>query len=371
MSEDRPWDVHDGAARADARNPAGATGAVAGGGNAGVTHREVSEADDGMRLDRWFQQHFPSVGFGRLQKLLRTGQIRVEGGRAKPSTRIAAGQSIRVPPLPNPATGEGGEKPRQRGRTSIETTAAERAELRSLILYEDEDVLALDKPAGLAVQGGAGTQRHLDGMLDALRLGAPEAPRLVHRLDRDTSGVLLLARNRKVAAELSRMLQRREAEKLYWALVIGAPRPSEGIIDAPLVKKGCDGRERMHVAEADEAGQPARTIYETLEQAGGRLAWLALQPVTGRTHQIRAHCAALGHAIVGDGKYGGAPAHPGQPIARQLHLHARALRLPHPRRGTIDVQAPLPPHMAGTWRFLDLDTERAPAFLDADKEQRT
>ncbi|MEL7542860.1 MAG: RluA family pseudouridine synthase, partial [Pseudomonadota bacterium] len=198
---------------------------------------------------------------------------------------------------------------------------------------------------------------------------ADEAPRLVHRLDRDTSGVLLLARSRKVAAVLSKSLQQREAEKLYWALVIGTPRPSDGIIDAALVKKGTSGREKMHVAEPDEDGQRAQTIYDTIDFAGGRLSWLAFQPVTGRTHQIRAHAAAFGHVIVGDGKYGGAEAHPGPPIARQLHLHARRLRLRHPIRGMIDVEAPLPEHMAATWRFLSFDLTTAPEFLSGAENQ--
>lgn len=325
----------------------------------GVQQRPVVAADDGMRLDRWFKQYFPTLGFGQLQKLVRTGQVRVDGGRVKTSTRLEEGQSVRVPPLPE----KSGDGPGLKSRRSIETTSAERAALRDLVLYQDDEVIALNKPAGLAVQGGAKTERHLDGMLDALKLGAPEAPRLVHRLDKDTSGVLVLARTRAVAAILSKTLQKREAEKLYWALVIGTPRPSDGIIDAPLIKKGMDGREKVHVAGAEDQGQNAQTIYDTLDHAGGRMAWLALQPVTGRTHQIRAHTAALGHPIVGDGKYGGADAHPGSPIARKLHLHARALRVPHPRRGVLEVQAPLPEHMTDTMTFLGFDPEQTPEFL--------
>ncbi|MGI9404851.1 MAG: RluA family pseudouridine synthase [Hyphomicrobiaceae bacterium] len=324
----------------------------------GVQQREVLDVDDGMRLDRWFRQHFPALGHGQLQKLVRTGQVRVDGSRVKTGTRLDAGQTVRVPPLPD----DGTERvPRK--RRSIDLTGMERGALRELVVYQDDDVLAINKPSGLAVQGGAKTDRHLDGMLDALKFGAPETPRLVHRLDKDTSGVLLLARSRAVAAILSKTLQRREAEKLYWALVIGTPRPSEGIIDAPLVKTGRDGKERVVVAGEDDKGRNARTIFETLDQAGGRMAWLAMQPVTGRTHQIRAHAAALGHPIVGDGKYGGADAHPGPPIARKLHLHARALRLPHPRRGTLEVDAPLPPHMIETWQFLAFEVGRPFAML--------
>jgi len=327
----------------------------------GVQQREVSEADDGMRLDRWFKQHFPSLGFGRLQKLVRTGQVRVDGGRVKTSARLEQGQSVRVPPLPDDESGAAKTGPKVRRK--IDVTSADRAALRNLVLYQDDDVIAINKPAGLAVQGGAKTERHLDGMLDALKFGAPEAPRLVHRLDKDTSGVLLLARSRASAAILSKTLQKREAEKLYWALVIGTPRPSDGIIDAPLIKTARGGKERVHVAEDDDPGQHAQTIFDTLDYAGGRIAWLALQPVTGRTHQIRAHTAALGHPIVGDGKYGGADAHPGPPIARQLHLHARALRVPHPKHGVLSIDAPLPAHMAATWDFLGFDTSRAPVML--------
>ena len=230
----------------------------------GVQQRVVVNADEGMRLDRWFKQHFPALGFGQLQKLVRTGQVRVDGARVKTSTRLEEGQSVRVPPLPEPPDkAHSGANVRR----ALDMTASERAALRELVLYRDDDVIAINKPAGLAVQGGAKTERHLDGMLSALRFDATEAPRLVHRLDKDTSGVLLLARTRAAAAILSKTLQKREAEKLYWALVIGTPRPTEGIIDAPLVKKGKDGRERVHVAGENDEGQHARTIYETLEHA--------------------------------------------------------------------------------------------------------
>ncbi len=326
----------------------------------GVQQRVVVNADEGMRLDRWFKQYFPTLGFGQLQKLVRTGQVRVDGGRAKTSTRLEEGQSIRVPPLPEQPDGDPAAP---KVRRTIDMTADDRAALRDLVLYRDDEVIAINKPAGLAVQGGAKTDRHLDGMLSALKFGSPDTPRLVHRLDKDTSGVLLLARTRASAAILSKTLQKREAEKLYWALVIGTPRPSDGIIDAPLVKKGMDGREKVHVAGEDDTGQHAQTIYDTLDRAGARIAWLALQPVTGRTHQIRAHAAALGHPIVGDGKYGGAEAHPGPPIARQLHLHARTLRVPHPKRGIIQVDAPVPNHMADTMRFLGFDANVEPELL--------
>ena len=328
----------------------------------GVESRPVADGEDGMRLDRWFRQHFPALAFGQLQKLVRTGQVRVDGGRAKTSTRLEAGQSVRIPPLPESATA-----PVSAARRTLTMSREERDALRARVLFLDDDVIAIDKPAGLAVQGGAGTHRHLDGMLDALRLGG-ETPRLVHRLDRDTSGVLLLARSRAAAAALSRSLQQRSAEKLYWAMVIGTPRPSEGEIDAPLAKMGRDGGEKMRVAGAEDGGRNARTLFRTIEAAGGRMAWLAMQPVTGRTHQIRAHAVGFGHPIVGDGKYGGAAAHPGPPIARQLHLHARALRLPHPKRGVIDVTAPLPEHMRDTWALFGFDPDKEPEMLDLERK---
>ena len=313
----------------------------------GVRHVEVATEEAELRLDRWFSRHFPHLTHGRLQKLLRTGQVRVDGARAKAGQRLAAGQVVRVPPL-------GEETAVRREAVPVRVSEADAAALRERVLYKDDDLLAIDKPAGLAVQGGTGTGRHLDAMLDALRFGAAERPRLVHRLDRDTSGILVLARTARSAAALAEAFRTRAATKLYWALVIGVPRPSRGEIDRPLAKRFLSKGER--VAEESEEGKAAITRYAVVEPIGQRAAWVALMPLTGRTHQLRAHLAAIGTPILGDGKYGGRAAFlPELSNARHLHLHARMLILPRPRGAPLCLVAPLPPHMAATWRYFGLD----------------
>jgi 23S rRNA pseudouridine955/2504/2580 synthase len=320
-------------------------------------------ADDGeLRLDRWFRRHFPGLGHGRLEKLLRTGQVRVDGKRAKAGDRIAPGQVIRVPPLgdlsaPPPKLASSAPRPR------------DIAMLERAVLHIDDALIVLDKPPGLAVQGGTGTERHLDAMLDALRFGAKDRPRLVHRLDRDTSGVLVLARNAAAAAALARAFRDKRTRKIYWAVVVGLPKPRRGRIDQPLAKLPGPAGER--VTPDEEEGKRAITWYRTLAHAGDKLAWLALQPITGRTHQLRAHCVTLGTPILGDGKYGGAAAHPaGVPNARKLHLHARALSLPHPQGGQLEVTAPLPPHMKETFAFFGFDeSEERDPFAELAPER--
>jgi 23S rRNA pseudouridine955/2504/2580 synthase len=316
----------------------------------GVEKKRVSRGEDGMRLDRWFAAHYPALTYGKLQKLLRTGQVRVDGGRAKANTRLADGQEVRIPPLPQ-------AEPLAREPSRQRPPSAEDARfVQSLVIHRDADIIALNKPPGLAVQGGSATTEHLDRLLDALKFDAPERPRLVHRLDKDTSGVLLLARSREAAAKLGRCLKHRTARKLYWALVIGVPKIADGEIKLPLAKRGRQGDERVRPADSEEAeARMAITRFAVLERAGTRLCWLAMMPVTGRTHQLRAHAAAIGHPVVGDGKYGGAEAHPGGEIARRLHLHARRIVIPHPRGGVFDISAPLPHHMRRAWRLLGLD----------------
>jgi 23S rRNA pseudouridine955/2504/2580 synthase len=312
------------------------------------TALEVKSDEADLRLDRWFRRRFPGVPHGRLEKLLRTGQVRVDGKRAKAGLRLSVGQVVRIPP--------GLEVAREAlpaARPAISDRDARF--VRGLVLYKDDDVIALNKPPGLAVQGGTGTPRHLDAMLDALRFGADERPRLVHRLDRDTSGVLLLGRNAAAAAKLAEAFRHKSARKIYWTLVVGAPRPAQGKIDLALAKTAGPMGER--VAEDEDDGKRAVTLYSVVEQAGKRLAWLALMPLTGRTHQLRVHCAsALGTPIVGDRKYGGDKAIvSGQTIAPLLHLHARRIALPHPSRGLLSVEAPLPPHMLATWQLFGFD----------------
>jgi len=328
----------------------------------GVEKKRVAPGEDGMRLDRWFAAHYPGLSHVRLQKLLRTGQVRVDGGRAKAGTRIEHGQEIRVPPLPAAPQNDAGP-PREQQRLS----SRDMAFVQSLVIYKDDAILALNKPPGLAVQGGSGTTEHLDRLLEGLSFEKAERPRLVHRLDKDTSGVLLLARSREAAAKLGRCLKHRSARKLYWALVIGVPKLQSGEIKLPLVKAGGRGDERVHAAEPDNReAKTAITRYAILERAGTRLSWLAMTPITGRTHQLRAHAAAMGHPIAGDGKYGGADAHPGGEIPRKLHLHARRIVIPHPQGGVFDIAAPLPQHMRKTWDLLGFDQEdtRDP-FADA------
>jgi 23S rRNA pseudouridine955/2504/2580 synthase len=319
----------------------------------GVEIRKVASGEAGMRLDRWFRLHFPELGHGRLQKLLRTGQVRIDGRRSKAGARLEAGAEIRIPPL-----GSTPPPPPPHKTEPAMPSDADAAFMRSLVLYRDDYVIALDKPPGLAVQGGTGTRRHVDGMLEALRFDGPEPPRLVHRLDRDTSGVLLLARSRASAAALGKAFRSREARKLYWAIVVGAPEPRSGRIDLPVAKLPGRAGEKMAV---DEEGQRAATLYSVMESAGRRLAWVALSPQTGRTHQLRVHCAAMGWPILGDGKYGGQAAFiAGQGLSRKLHLHARSLALPHPATGApLIVRAPLPAHMKGTWDFFGFDPNDA------------
>src|SRR5918995_555980 len=290
---------------------------------AGVEQIKVEAGETGMRLDRWFKTHFPGLGFGHLQKLLRSGQIRVDGGRAKADTRVEPGQTIRIPPL-----------------------------------GVDPKVFVFDKPAGLAVQGGSGVVRHVDDMLEAWRNSKGEKPRLVHRLDRDTSGVLVVARTRLAAMKLAEAFRGRDAKKTYWALVKGVPKKREDKISTWLVKEPTPDGDRVRVAQHGEKGADhAVSHYRVLEQAGQTLSWLEMEPHTGRTHQLRVHAAHIGCPIIGDPKYFEADTNwdfPGG-IQNRLHLHARRIRIPHPDKGVIDVTAPMPPHMRQSWNLLGFD----------------
>ncbi|MGY4799975.1 RluA family pseudouridine synthase [Teichococcus aerofrigidensis] len=317
-----------------------------------IQHRTVHAADADSRLDRWFRRHFPQLTQGALQKLLRTGQIRVDGKRAEANTRLERGQEIRIPPLPEGPAPEAA--PRERG-----VSEADARLLETMILYRDDSVIALNKPHGLPVQGGPNIRRHLDGMLDALRFGHEERPRLVHRLDRDTSGVILLARDPRAAGRLAAAFRGRDAEKTYWAIVVGQPQYQAGRIDMPLAKLGGPHGERTAPAEGRE-GAHAITEFSTVDVARRHATWLELRPLTGRTHQLRVHCAAaLECPILGDGKYGGQAAHLDN-LSHSLHLHARAIRVPHPEGGTLEVTAPLPPHMLESFETLGFEKPRTP-----------
>ncbi len=331
----------------------------------------VGDDEAGMRLDRWFKRRLPTLPLAHLNKIVRTGQVRVDGARATTATRLEVGQKIRVPPLkiapaaPKPVASE-----------------EDRRAIRAMILYEDDDLMVLNKPFGLAVQGGSGTTRHIDAMLAALANARGERPHLVHRLDRDTAGVLLVAKSRRMAAELGEIFRSRKAQKIYWALVEGVPKPARGRISLFLAKgEGMQERgrgakptarrgalEKMRVAEhGDENAQHSVTYYAVVDKVPGRLAWLSMKPITGRTHQLRAHAEAIGHPIVGDPKYGGGAREPRdansapripESIERKLHLLARRLILPHPRGGVLDVTAPLPPHMRKSFELFGFDAKR-------------
>ncbi|MFD0859750.1 RluA family pseudouridine synthase [Roseovarius aquimarinus] len=338
----------------------------------GVQTIHVGKDEADQRLDRWLRRQFPHLQQGRIEKMCRKGELRVDGARVKPATRLEVGQAVRIPPLPDPAEAE--------ARARAHVTDADAAMIRACVIYRDDHVIALNKPPGLPVQGGSKTTRHVDGLAEALRFGYEDKPRLVHRLDKDTSGVLILARTREAAKGLTAAFRHRGTRKLYWAAVAGVPTPRMGTIKFGLVKApghGAKGEgEKMHALHPREVdGTPgakhATTDYAVLEAAGSRTAWCALVPVTGRTHQLRAHMAELGHPIVGDGKYGGSGqenlgdgwgAQLGGDISKKLHLHARSLKIEHPvTRAMLHLTAPLPPHMQHTWDTFQWSAADVPA----------
>jgi len=349
-----------------------------------VSALKVTDDEAGMRLDRWFKRRLPELSLSHLNKIVRTGQVRVDGARVKTATRLEAGQTVRVPPLKLDAPAV--------PRPAIQKVSTEdlRA-LREMILFEDRDLMVLNKPYGLAVQGGSGMTRHLDGMLASMANENGDRPVLVHRLDRDTSGVLLVAKTRRMAADLGEIFRSRQARKVYWALVEGVPKPAQGRISLFLAKgdgmgdvrpkrttKGAApvGLEKMRIADhGDEDAQHSVTYYATVDKVAGRMAWLSMKPITGRTHQLRAHAEAIGHPIAGDPKYGGMDKHAPQRrdpmlmvpegVERKLHLLARRLVLPHPRGGVLDVTAPLPPHMQQSWDMFGFDVKRFDPIEDA------
>jgi 23S rRNA pseudouridine955/2504/2580 synthase len=302
-----------------------------------------------MRLDRWFAVHFPNVPFGRLQKLIRTGQVRVDKGRAKTSMRLSAGQVVRVPPVDE---GPAPSAPR--------VNQGDAEFLRSLILYEDDDIYVFNKPSGLAVQGGSGTTRHVDAMLKSLPNKKGEAPRLVHRLDRDTSGCLLVAKTRAAASHFGKVFRSRSARKIYWAIVAGVPTPKQGRISCFLVKQPTrDGEQMRVVSQGEQGAVHSVSYYSVTEAAGRKFAWVTLKPVTGRTHQLRVHMTELGTPILGDPRYFDlAEFEMPESFGHGLHLHARRLSLPLPSGKRLDISAPLPQHMQQTFDALGFDAGR-------------
>ena len=310
----------------------------------------VGEDDDGIRLDRWFKRNLPDISFNTVSRWARTGQLRVDGKRAAPGDRLETGQSLRIPP----AEAAPAEGPGARPKRIVEPlTEDEAAYVQDMVLAKGRDWIMLDKPPGLATQGGTKTIQHLDRLLDGLADDHGQRPKLVHRLDKDTSGVLLVARSARAAAHFTKAFAGRTARKVYWAIIAGVPSLEEGLIDAPLAKQPGTGGEKMHIDE--ENGLPARTRYRLIDRAGNRAAWVELQPLTGRTHQLRAHMAAIGHPIVGDAKYGGADAFLTGGISRKLHLHARRLKIDGLDGKPIDFQAELPSHFAESLTMLGFD----------------
>lgn len=322
----------------------------------------VTADENNMRVDRFLEHRFPGLSFSHIQRIVRKGELRINGKRADSKDRLEEGQSVRIPPLKLDAPKGGGELSEAATRTL--------EDLRKMILFEDADVMVLNKPAGLAVQGGSGMTKHVDQMLEVMRDAKGQKPRLVHRLDRETSGCLLIAKTRFAASALTGSFRHRSARKIYWALVAGVPKPKQGRISTYLAKEESEEDSIMRVAaHGDEGAAHAVTYYAVVEASAQKLAWVSLKPVTGRTHQLRAHMAHIDHAIVGDPKYfnkenwqlpGG--------MQNRLHLLARRIVIPHPRGGVIDVTAPLPPHMLQSWNLLGLEADRFDPIENAPEE---
>ena len=326
----------------------------------------VKPDDDGIRLDRWFKRHMPDASFNIVSRWARTGQLRVDGKRAAPGDRIEMGQVIRVPPL-EPAEADKAKPERVRKPLTARRGASSRRASSSTAIAP---AIVINKPPGLATQGGTKTERHVDGLLDALAFEAEGRPKLVHRLDKDTSGALLIARTARAAAFFAKSFSSRTARKVYWAIIVGVPSIEDGLIDLPIAKQPGTGGEKMHVDEKE--GSPSRTRYRVIERAGNRAAWVELHPLTGRTHQLRVHMAAIGHPIVGDGKYGGPEAFLTGGISRKMHLHARRIRIDHPDGAPLDVRAELPTHFAESLAHLGFDEGAGDALpLDEVKFSET
>jgi 23S rRNA pseudouridine955/2504/2580 synthase len=324
----------------------------------GVQHLTVTADEAGMRIDRFLEHRFPQLSFSHIQRIARKGELRVNGKRVETKDRLEEGQDVRMPPVrldpaaPRPAR------------------AADDAAnfLKDITLYEDADVMVIDKPAGLAVQGGSGTTRHVDGLLMSMADPDGQRPRLVHRLDKETSGCLVIAKTRLAASVLAKSFRSRSARKVYWALVAGVPRVRQGRVSTYLAKEENERESRMAISQhGGDGAMHAVTFYAVVETSAQKLAWLSLKPVTGRTHQLRAHTAHIGHPIIGDEKYFNVENWqlPGG-IQNRLHLLARRIVIPHPRgKGVIDVTAPLPAHMRQSWNLLGFDDTRYDPIVDA------
>ena len=313
--------------------------------------RTIDSDEDGIRLDRWFRRHFPDINHGYLQKLLRKGHIKVDGHRAKSNTRVQDGQDITIPKIrDNPVT-----KARKVNYNRINDNDIDL--LKSSVIFKDDYIIAINKPSGLAVQGGSRTSKHVDAMLSSLQYDFKERPKLVHRLDKDTSGVLLLARTSKVASQLTKAFKRNEVHKIYWAIVVGSPQIKNGKVDLALNKEPSKFGDKMTVSLK---GKRAVTYYRTVDNASDKVTWLAMMPKTGRTHQLRVHCSEIKIPILGDGKYGGTEAFlkGAEGIDKKLHLHAKAIKFPHPAGGFFQVVSDLSPHMDKAWKYFGFNSKK-------------
>ena len=328
----------------------------------GVSHHKVQSFENDWRIDKWFKKNFPDLGFGRLSKLMRTGQVRADGKRIKPGFRVAEGMEIRVPPIgENPNAGKVWSANNGKTKFSKEDSRY----IRDMVIYQDNSVIDLNKLPGLAVQGGSKVTRHVDGLLDCLQGDNPERPKLVHRLDKDTSGVLVIARNSRAAKSLTESFRNRKTNKIYWALVMGRPERNEGTVNAPLDKEPGTRGERMMVADK---GKKAVTDFYVMDSALKSTSWVAFKPVTGRTHQIRVHATVLDTPIVGDGKYGGKDAFLDGAVSKKLHLHARSIEIDHPDGGLLNVTAELPRHMVDSWDMFGFDKNDKSDPFDEEAE---
>ena len=317
-----------------------------------VMFQTVSESEKDIRLDRWFKHHYPDISHALLEKLLRKKNIRVNNVKASANTRLLTGDVVRIPPLKTQT-----EKPKTKQLSKADISLMEK-----MVLYKDKDILVLNKPAGLAVQGGSKTVHHVDGMLDALRFDYDEKPHLVHRLDKETSGILVIARTAQSAKYLSNLFKTKDIRKTYWALVAGLPNPEKGKIEAPLIQKRTG--KNFDTRGIDENGHPAVSLYQVQDHLADKISWLQMSPLTGRTHQLRIHAAqVLKTPIIGDDRYG-TKTEIEKKLPSKMFLHARAITIPILNKKSLVVEAPLPEHFQQAFQQFGFSEKNVrPLFL--------
>jgi 23S rRNA pseudouridine955/2504/2580 synthase len=311
----------------------------------------VEKDDHDCRLSTWIIRNNKLLSFNSVNTLCRKGLIRVNGLKTKASYRLVAGDTVR---MPTPFSKTLDKKPKLKFDPLLEK------ELIDSVIFKDEYLIAINKPEGLASQGGSYQgDRHIDAYKSIFQFDSNEAPRLIHRLDKDTSGVLLLARNAKAANIFTSLFRQKLVEKVYWALVEGVPRKKEGIVESyigkldiwrPNFQKDLDREKRSWNKENTKK---ALSYYRVIKQVGSQYAWLQLKPATGRTHQLRIHCAKLGTMIVGDRKYRNSQSGNFKDSidSEKLFLHAKSLTFMHPvSKKTTVIEAELPKHMSLAWK---------------------